>query len=361
MNYLGKNFNFFLIIENVQEDPQQRRPTSSEPRPSGIMEFRINWQAVYDKDPQLQRKLERGRRLTPNDRKLVVAEIVQQVRNKIPGATRQTFNQVYEIMILKHRESFEETLGAVGEGHSVKTIGGIRKQLKDKFDNDKRVTSDKPRTRLEVERPLLKAAYGCIRWEVVDYPDGEDEHSLEEKKKLLQTHYKNRRTAGRATVREVQDLMTITYKHQRELINANVKSALETQRLKKRQGQPTTEEHENEDEPQITMLMIRKEFPYLFCFEGMQTHHELLTGVHANNALESFNNEERDKMLQYFATSRNLKIQSINRKLQRQLEREGCNPGFTHLLALIWMVAVELNEDLECLIKLEPVSGLSIR
>lgn len=351
-------------VTQTTEDQNQERPTAtasgSRAQPSGVMELRINWQPIYDKGPDYKRKLERGRRLTPKERIEIVAEIVKQVRNKVPGATRKTFNDVYnQQMLTKYKESFEETFGAQGEGSHVRCPGGILKQMKDKFDYEGRDTSGKPRTRVEKERPPIKEAYGCIRWKVVDYPDGEDESSLEEKKRLLQEHFQNRRTRGAVNASEIKKLMEVTFKHQRELINANVKTALERQRLKRRsratQAEATNEENV-EDEPLVTMVLIRKEFPLLFCYDGMQIHHELLTGINATSALDLFCNNDRDKMLQYFDTSKNSKIQSISRKVTRQLKQEGYNEAFVKLLGLIWMVAVEFKEDIESLIKLVPVS-----
>ncbi|XP_034245766.1 uncharacterized protein LOC117647900 [Thrips palmi] len=336
---------------------QESATTSGGVQSRALMNFRLNWNAIYESEVGLKRKLERGMRLTPADRIAIVAEVVKQVRHKVPGATRKTFNTIYqEQMITKHEQSFQETLGVAGkEGCAVKITGGILKQMKDKFDNDKnKKTSNRTPTRMEVERPPIKEAYGCVRWEVVDYPEGEDQESLEAKKVLLQKHFQNRRTNAAASPREIKDLMTVTYKHQRDLINSNVKAALLNQRVRRSRGrQAADEQQEESDEPLITIALIKKEFPYLFCFVGMELHHELLTDINVSKVLDEFCNQERDKMLQFFATSHNLVIQSINRKLNRQLGKEGCNEEFSKLLALIWMVAVEFKEDINCLITLD--------
>lgn len=325
---------------------------------SDQVEFKIDWKRVYYLDKGLKTKLTQKKRLSPKERTLIAEEIVAQVRREYgANANRKTYDKVYkDHMPPKYRESFIEVLGA-HTGTEKFTKGGILNQMQVMHDNAKRPDRKRPLTQKEKEAPHHKATVGCIRWRVASLPDGVTLTSLEELKENMKTVFHTVRIEHQNSS-EILANMAKTFKLQRDLINTNMEKAMEQQRLRKRKRkgsknapeQQEEENNENEDDPPITIADIMREFPFLFTAKGMMVHFKELTGVDAAHVLTEFIQNELDLFLEYFGSTTNPDILSQKRKLNRILKREGVNPSFSKLLALLRMLPLQFEEESELLV-----------
>ncbi|KAJ1526538.1 hypothetical protein ONE63_008125 [Megalurothrips usitatus] len=123
------------------------------------------------KEACIQRK-----RASSSGRNQMVERIVDRCREVVPGLQRSMFNDVALSLVLAYPDTFKDTILVSKHGSD-----SLAKQLRDKFDNDKR---PKNSTQMEKEAPSNKEAYGCIRWNST-LPDSETEDSQEEKRQSL--------------------------------------------------------------------------------------------------------------------------------------------------------------------------------
>ena len=337
-------------------ETQRRTANEEEAGPSNVgqVQFKLDWKRVYNCRAGVREKLKKGLRLDPEDRRKVVAEIVDQVCQKIPRANRATYETIYRDHLLpKYKTSFEEVLGAYGA--EVKTTGGILKQLKDKHDNNKRPNRKVQLTVQERETPRCKAAVGCIRWRMVNYPEGETEETLQGKKEELKTMYSTVRPQH-FDVDKIKTNMTLTYKLQREMINANMEKAMEEQRLKQQRGKRQKQE-EDPDNPEdvVNIQDVRDEFPFLFTNNGMSLHYQMLVGINVQESLQKFVDTELNLFVEYFTSLAKPEILSQVRKMNRALKMEGADSAYCKFLGFLRMLTLSLNEDFDQMVSLVEV------
>ncbi len=357
-----------LFFPGTNAEDQNTASATNNIEGTKLIDFRLNWKSIYSRAPGLEQKLKKGLRLTPRERCKIVEEVSIQIENAVPNCPRSLYRDVYlEQMLVKHKASFEETLGA--HGSKKKTVSGILLQLNTRFDNVHRPDRNKPLNTKQLENPNFKGAVGTIRWREVDYPEGKDEQSLSEKKEELQRIHANVRE-NRFDWELITSSMTVTYKLQRDLINKNMEGAIQEQKTAKKKkmrrnkrtkddvedNQETEENQDNElndvslnENNKVKIQDIRDEFPFLFTSKGMMVHFSLLTGIQVLPTLEEFIAKEVDPFLQYFDSTSDNHFLSLGRKMRRAIqnaEDEGPEyEAYAKLVTLLKMMLHQFKED----------------
>ncbi|XP_033638548.1 uncharacterized protein LOC117299198 [Asterias rubens] len=157
------------------------------------------------------------RRPSPKDRLLTQKVIVDEFIHCREKPSRFVFRSIANTIIAMSPLSFENDCGTGSEGfaRSLETTyynhHTIRQAMAEKRKHrDLNSTADKvPR------KNQVKDSYGCSQWQPVEFPEGENQDSLEEKRKWLDLKFQKR---DRDTSK-VNDYMECTYFSQRCDIN----------------------------------------------------------------------------------------------------------------------------------------------
>ncbi|XP_041824837.1 uncharacterized protein LOC121629269 [Melanotaenia boesemani] len=160
--------------------------------------------------------------------------------------------------------------------------------------------------------PSMKCAktdsYGCVNWQPLQLPEGENRESLLEKKRELMTIYslEGQRAADQ---RRVDDLMTVTYEPQRRDLNAT---------------------------PSPSMSQLQRDWPFLFMQKFLLKHFCLLTGFDLESRLQESLAKKGERVLKYFK-SQLLRWKKDVKMVLSCLERqeEEVDPGLAATLIMV--------------------------
>lgn len=254
-----------------------------------------------------------GKKLRRKEKVQLVARVVQQVRDSVPQATRAIFDGVSKQLKKKYPVTFKSELakGIVAK----KTLGF---KMKTKFDNDLRPTDR--RTTTEKQAPAIKAAYGCLRWRVLDLPDGESEESLEEKRIALEGYFETHRPNA-WDWEYISGEMDQLFGQQRADINRQAEEILKSKansRKKKNQNQEQVPPEQQARAVVTSTTDLRDRWPFLFVPSGMLMHFTKLTDVNLEEKLEIYIDNGLDKMIEFMlASNSEKKKRSMKKKIDR--------------------------------------------
>lgn len=318
--------------------------------------FVLDWDDIKRTNEKIVNRLMNGKKLTARLRREFVARVVHQVRTTTPGATRAIFVSVMKDIKLKYPRSFRHELadGKVGRK-------SITKKLMDKYDNDKRPPR---RTSLETEAPVLKSAYGCIKWRA-PLPDGQTCESQEQIRQELQQYFYNTRPT-RYDWDLIEAQMKVTFSTQRKELNVQAetierlrKAAIKKRRLNKENQNPREEEEEDNPEEMLTASIADK-WPFLFQARGMRMHFSELTGLDFAACIEKLvSSHTLDQLLEFCKDSlKDIKAaKKIAKKLRSNLKNNVLseeNKLSLKIFCLIRMIVIFFKEDeSELLIRIE--------
>ncbi|XP_073719682.1 uncharacterized protein [Misgurnus anguillicaudatus] len=198
------------------------------------------------------------KRPSPADRRHLVRVLVDCMRKHEVNPSRAQCQIVVQNIIKQYPDSFADILAdgtKIGSGYA-----SLLLQVKTRVEHVNR-NNTLARRRKERLRPSCGTIcqssrrpadqYGCVRWQPQELPEGENDDSLEEKRKQMLQLHSTEGSSG-ATRGELYKLMEVTYYRQRRDIYAN---------------------------PPLPVSEVKKSWPYLFCLKGMFLHFHLLTDI----------------------------------------------------------------------------------
>nr|XP_055049458.1 uncharacterized protein LOC129434833 isoform X1 [Misgurnus anguillicaudatus] len=219
------------------------------------------------------------KRPSPADRRHLVRVLVDCMRKHEVNPSRAQCQIVVQNIIKQYPDSFADILAdgtKIGSGYA-----SLLLQVKTRVEHVNR-NNTLARLRKERLRPSCGTIcqssrrpadqYGCVRWQPQELPEGENDDSLEEKRKQMLQLHSTEGSSG-ATRGELYKLMEVTYYRQRRDINAN---------------------------PPLPVSEVKKSWPYLFCLKGMFLHFHLLTDIALlQRIMESIEGKGK-RILRYF-------------------------------------------------------------
>lgn len=307
--------------------------------------FRINWKDIYAINKDIKNRMIHGKKLRKKEKLELVTRVVQQVRDTGPHATRTIFDQASRQLHKKYPITFKSELA---NGNVAKKTLGFK--MKTKFDNDLRPAR---KTTTEKQAPACKAAYGCLRWRVVDLPDSETEESLEEKRIALEVYFESHRPNA-WDWEYIGSAMDKLFGRQRADINRQAEEILKTKtkekarkRQNKQQGNKQTDQEQQVEEQQVeepavvvtTTTELRNQWPFLFVPSGMLMHFYKLTDINLEEKWEAFIENRLDKLIEFMlATNKDRKKKGIKKRMDaatETLSEDSSIPSFAALMLLL--------------------------
>lgn len=321
-------------------------------------DFEVDWTDIKNGDKEIIRKLKHGRKLKMKHRKLFVARVVDQVRQRVPAAERNVFIQVMTDVKKKYPTSFRHELAGGKVGKTSITF-----KMMTKFDNDKRPDR---KTRVEKEAPTLKAAYGCVQWRA-PLPAGQTVGSQEEVRKALHKYFhETRPTAWDWT--DIQSKMLLTYSSQRKDLNSQAEAIERVRKatLKAKRTGRVGEEEAAVDDPLAPTVRIVDRWPFLFQARGIRVHFTQLTKVEFSAAIQKFLAENHLKQLLDFLSdllARNEEAKRTVKKMKKRVKRaEETEESKTSLQfsVLLLLLCLHWKENLDHILTCVEVSSTGI-
>uniref|UniRef100_A0A8D0CSK2 Uncharacterized protein n=1 Tax=Sander lucioperca TaxID=283035 RepID=A0A8D0CSK2_SANLU len=287
--------------------------------------FSVPWEKMHE---SLKRCLAQTKRPKAADRRHMVRVIAEAIRLVcLNPPFRQCAELAKRIVDTYPELSFEDRTEEgerLGNGYFT-----LSKQLRTRIEF---LNRDNTLTRLRKPKQLLTAtneempgpstkcartdSYGCVNWQTLGLPEGENRESLCEKKTELLTIFSQEGPRA-AEHRRVGELMSLTYEPQRRDINAT---------------------------PPPTLLDLERQWPFLFIPNFLLQHFCTLTGIEIQARLRESLSGKGKRVLQYFK-SQALKWKKEVRTVLCHLERhfEEVDPGLPAMLVL--MAYFGENED----------------
>lgn len=200
---------------------------------------------------------------------------------------------------------------------------------------------------------------------------GETQDSLETKRvELVQIFNTQRPRAW--DIEHIREMMNETYALQRRDINRQAENLAKLQKeaSKRKRAAKNNKNKENispeqetgsVDEPVIiTTIMLQEKWPFLFKPDGMMNHFEELTKVKFDELLDTFLQEEAQKVMEFFAAKKKGEgMKKIKKKLDKGLRRateKGSDLNSPTVTAFLAMLSKYLNEDFGFLIRVIEVN-----
>lgn len=286
--------------------------------------------------------IKRKKRPSAKSREDMVGRLVDRCRETIPNLKRDVFNNLAKEIVVLYPDSFKDTLLLSDHGSD-----SLAKQLKVKFDNDKRPKDSK--VGKENTAPGLVQSYGCVEWSPA-LPDGETMESQER----IMTELKEMNNTPRKDLdsRLVKVKLISSFYLQRLHINGPALEKPKPPRGKKRNRQD-----ENLDNPSpgpSYVASLKENWPFLFTPAGMNIHFFLLTKVQFRDRLSKFITEESEVMIDFLGC----KNEPLA-KLKRQMIRaEKQSRGFARLVGLLLMLIQYFNDELSAFVSFTEVSSM---
>ncbi|XP_034245765.1 uncharacterized protein LOC117647899 [Thrips palmi] len=322
-----------VIVEGTTDDDKDK--------------FRINWQDIYAINKDIKKKMIQGKKLKRREKKQIIGRIVQQVRDQVPNASRDVFDKVAQQLHDKHSITFQSELA---KGRVVKKTLSFK--MKTKFDNDRRPIR---RTTTEQQAPSIKAAYGCLRWRVVDLPAGETEETLEEKRIALENYFEShRQNAWDWTY--INGEMDQLFGQQRAEINRQAEEILKAQkalRRNKNKGNQNQQQVPPGQQAQVVVTTtsdLRDRWPFLFVPSGMLMHFTKLTDINLEEKFETFMDSKLEKIVDFLlATNSDKKKKSVKKNMDRAIEELGQDSTVPVFAAAMLLLIQRFKENKKAL------------
>lgn len=359
VNIKVSELNKLLVLNFTGQQRQQQQQGQRQRRERGENEgeersaqwdFQVNWDDIHNIHPKLKSRLDKGKKLTKSLRRSFVSRIVTQVRNSVPGVDRRIFIQVMADMKRKYPRTFRHELanGVVGKGT-------VTYFMQTKYDNDRR---PKERTRLETESPAIKAAYGCVKWRLLNLPAGQTPGSQDEiRSELVEIFTTQREQAWDWEV--ISEKMNSTYGTLREEINRQalaIEKARKDLMKQRRQNQQNEEQNVDNPEDAITSTAeLQERWPFLFQPKGMMSHFVKLTQVNFEEQMRIFLETEVDKTIEFLVSKRE-DNKSFKRRMDRAIRSNPANIDSLKLTGLVKMLSNYFDEDMSFIMKVIEVS-----
>lgn len=348
--YYSSTLSFLLeqaSCSTPQRSFEQRSPEPSSPMPGTIIAshssqspppasstasygwaetFKVPWEVMPS---GIKLAIANNKRPSPADRRQLVRMVVDAIRRHEVNPSRAQCQIIAQSIVKKYPDSFADVLSdgmTIGSGY-----GSLLVQLKTRVEhvnrNNTLARRRKERVRSAVgsmtsnsRRPVDQ--YGCVRWQPEELPVGENENTLEEKRKELVQLYSTQGVSG-ADRGEVHQLMEVTYYRQRCDINAI---------------------------PPPSLSVLKNSWPYLFCLKGISIHFQLLTDIPlVHRVMEGFEVKGR-RILRFFQEKpSNDQVRGVLAKYEE---------GNCLVLAILQLVMAHFKEERASLLIEVDVSNL---
>ncbi|XP_052128730.1 uncharacterized protein LOC127750630 [Frankliniella occidentalis] len=315
------------LIEHITKSFEENRGGES----STQGPYTHDW-SIYP--PDIMNRLNKGKPLSGEQMRELKKRTIRHLKYAYPNFGRKFLKVVGEAMLKKY-SVLESTMGKDNKIQT-KTLGF---SLVTHLDNRNR--NPTPRTTEEIEAPAIPEAYGCVKWQVANLPEGETEESLEEKRKKLLDIFENTDHKSWNWDGETLPLLEATHSMQRKDINTQSDAHKKTSRKRKRNEDPAP------PEPAKTTDGIIEDWPLLFSTRGLNFHIKILTGVPLIEKFADFLTDDEFSSLIDFLATRKQQDKEENHKVKAAMDqaiKRGTNKHDASLLALVKMLTFALGE-----------------
>ncbi|XP_067312741.1 uncharacterized protein [Pseudorasbora parva] len=217
--------------------------------------FKVPWEVMPS---GIRLAIANKKRPSPADRRQLVRILVGNMQKHDVNPSKAQCQIIVQNIVKQYPESFADVLAdgtKIGCGYAslllqVKTRvehvnrnNTLARRRKERLQSSCRTISQSSR------RPADR--YGCVSWQPEELPAGENDETLEEKRKQMVLLHSTEGMSG-ATRGELHKLMEVTYYRQRRDINAS---------------------------PAPPLSELKNSWPYLFSLKGIFLHFNLLTDI----------------------------------------------------------------------------------
>ncbi|XP_073688519.1 uncharacterized protein [Garra rufa] len=233
----------------------QRSSASSSASSSWPETFTVPWEVMPS---GIKLGIANKKRPSPADRRKLVRVLVDYMQKCEVNPSKWQCEVVVKNFVKQYPDSFADVLAdgtKIGSGYA-----SLLLQVKTRVEHVNR-NNTLARRRKERQRSSCGGThqssrrpadqYGCVSWQPELLPAGENDDTLEEKRKQMLLLHSTEGSSG-ASRGELYKLMEVTYYRQRRDINAN---------------------------PPLPVSELKKSWPYLFYLKGMFLHFNLLTDI----------------------------------------------------------------------------------
>ncbi|XP_052129546.1 uncharacterized protein LOC127750908 [Frankliniella occidentalis] len=280
-----------------------------------------------------------NKRPSPDDRQLMVENVVDYCKEKIPNFYRTDLAVVAKQIVKDYEKSFKDTIVVSDHGSD-----SLYKQFISRLDNQDRKNKRKAKA-ADKEASGSKEAYGCVLWDP-PLPPSETEESLEIIR--LDLEKMSRISKKDWDWRIIKKKLTDSYYLQRKHINVTIAPAPQQKKgTKRKRATVEEEEEESTDDPVVSVPVIKSKWPLLFSAQGMNIHFKILTNVDLKGKISAYVASESKRLIEFLST-KNDSLAKLKRNMARA-EEQGL--GSTKLVATINMLICYFKEDMEYFVR----------
>ncbi|XP_067237385.1 sterile alpha motif domain-containing protein 3-like [Chanodichthys erythropterus] len=215
--------------------------------------FKVSWEVMPS---EIKLAIANKKRPSPADRKKLVRMLVDNMQKHEVNPSKAQCQIVVQNIVKQYPESFADVLSdgtKIGSGYA-SLLMQVKTRVEHVNRNNTLARRRKERLRsscrtISQSSRRLADQYGCVSWQPEEFPAGENDDTLEEKRKQMVLLHSTEGMSG-ADRGELHKLMEVTYYRQRRDINAT---------------------------PPLSEL--KNSWPYLFCLKGIFLHFQLLTDI----------------------------------------------------------------------------------
>ncbi|XP_063325341.1 uncharacterized protein LOC134624301 [Pelmatolapia mariae] len=252
---------------------------------SWISNFSVPWEKM---PTRLSQALASGGMAHPEDRRIMIRTVVEEMRVHCPNPNRAAFGEVARAIVSKYPATFADK---TAEGEQLGCgYYSLLKQLKTRVEHvnrdnvssrirqpRKRSTRENNEGDVAIKRARSELdSYGCINWQPTTLPEGETTETLETKRQTMSTVF---RSAGPQAIEttDVNTYMSLTYIYQRHMLNSW---------------------------PAPTLCEVQEHWPFLFTKRGLCTHFHTLTDIEVDTRLSEALLTKGRRILNFFQSQR---------------------------------------------------------
>ncbi|XP_038568450.1 uncharacterized protein LOC119898317 [Micropterus salmoides] len=283
------------------ETPRTSNPMPS-PRTPWPVHFKVNWEKMT---PEIQSAIANSTRPNPAARRVMVRELVDQMRVHNANPNRGICLKVVNDIIQKYPTCF----GDVDDDEN--TAGAsLVQQVKTRIEH---VNRNNTLARLRKNKHSNRQArtngrgpvdqYGCVRWAPQELPSGETDETLQEMKTQMQQLYAQEGMSGMERG-ALQRWLQRTYILQRCDLNAD---------------------------PPHSVSKIKDDWPFLFSLKGLFSHFSELTGIPIQEKLPAAIDNRSQNIIEYFQQQ---KTPGVGKVLEAYDEESG-NKAICTIMCLL--------------------------
>lgn len=283
--------------------------------------------------------IQKRKRPSAADRESMVERIVDRCREIVPNLARADLDDVAKDVVKNFPASFKDTVLISDHGSD-----GLARQMKVKYDNDKRPKNSKTAT--EKAAPSIPQAFGCTRWSPA-CPSNQTEESQENIMQELQAAYKlSRKDRDWKTIKTN---MEESFYLQRQHINGSL--AENSKKKRRRVDEQGNDAAESTEQKSITDH--KENWPFLFTSKGLNLHYKLLTGIDFKDKLHNYVTENGNIVIDFLA----FKNEPLRKLIRKMLKADRQGHRSTVLPTLLKMVLVNFGENPQNLMTFVEVCG----